>query len=534
MPYTIDFTGLLGPKYACYEVTPKGKPINCLFLPHIKQIRYFESKKRHVLGGGGRGGGKTEEIIWKNVQTCQTIPGVTTIIFRRTMGELKKTIIEKWRKLPEAVAGRFNGSDFYSAFENGSKVWFASADDENSIRKLLSGEFHLMSFDEWSEWPYSQWRRAAGSCRSTFEHDIFGNAVSAQVMGATNPGGVGGEALNCLFGCSGVQKQVPGEPPEDYDPTQYEFIQSLVDDNPAYAAHTQAGKDYRQMLMSQPTRIRAAWLDGRWDGFEGQYFDCLDESVTRISHDVVMNLFRKQYWVKRWISIDWGMTHHAYASWHAKVELSGPDGTKLQVVITYHELLVKGMTEKALAQTICDHTDPPDRKYITKIYLSPDTFGDTSFSRARRMGDVFTTEQLPRPVPANNERTEGLRKMYSLLAERNNLGGQVYCGWLISDECPSALGSLSQAQSDPKKDGDILSKGDAVHLDVNDGNRYGIASLISPADKPMHERFKEEIGELPIEGSDRFIKHKELEKKEREGNSGVFFLGKKWRQRRRP
>jgi hypothetical protein len=567
----IDFAGELGTPFACYQTDRYGlqlieagdfshkswQRVECqtLFLPHPKQIEFFTATEPLVLFGGGRGGGKTAALVWDAIQTSYLVPGSRTIIFRRTMPELKKTIIEEFLRLPEDLRGKYNGSDHFSRIENGSTIWFASADDESAVRKLLSGEFHRMLFDEWSEWPYKQWMFASGSCRSTHEKDVFGNLVIAQVKGATNPGGTGGEALNSIFGCTPgkPKRQAPGEDPSTYNPAEFRFILSLVNDNPAYAADKPAGIAYRQMLNKQPPRIKAAWIDGRWDGFEGQYFDCLDESVTKLWHDDYLRLIQKQHWAPRWISIDWGMTHHAYAAWHALLKIGGRD-----IAVTYQELLIKGIGEAALAEQICDQTENSfDDKKVVKIYLSPETFGESPYSIARRMGNVFVARGLPRPTAAQNQRhgpkaaTNGWRLMHDCLRQRfdcDSLAAMVQgesassqwvrgktreiSQWLITDNCPHAWESLPQAECDPKTDGDVKKEGDAPHLDVNDGLRYGIASHVRPIDVPFEERVKEELSQLPVAGTDRYIKHLQLKQKEKtQGPDKPVYLGGNRRRR---
>jgi phage terminase large subunit len=551
----IDYLGAHGIKYGVFESDDSegGQPrhpftCHCLsedvcrywyFRPSPKQIEFFDARERYVLFGGGRGGGKTAALIWRPVQLSHRLPGSRSIIFRRTMGELKKTIINGFLDLPKGLYARC--TEDAVTYENGSKTWFGSADDEKAVRKLLSGEYDLMEFDEWSEWPLGMWKFATGSCRSVRSEDLLGHPFKPQVVGGTNPGGAGGEALAHLFGCSGVKRQAIGEDPSLYNPAEYRFIQSLVSDNPAYAAHKPAGIAYREILNSQPRRIRAAWLEGRWDGFEGQYFDCLEEQATKISHDDFLRLIRKQHWAPRWISIDWGHTHHASVGWHALVEIEGR-----QYPVTYCTYANKGLGEMALAEEICDITERDcAKKQIVKIYLSPETFGETSYSRARRIGDVFVSRGLPRPVPANNKREDGWRVMHDLLRQRVS-GVRLFpespertcSAWLITDhksygpnDPPGPLECLAQAVCDPKKDGDVMKDGDALHLDVNDQLRYGIASHISPNREPFADRVKDALADLPVEGNARYMQHIKMLKEEREKHSGVFYVGRRARRR---
>jgi phage terminase large subunit len=524
MNIAIDFVGKKGPKYSVFYADENGNPAQPIFTPHAKQIEFFDAKEPYVLYGGGRGGGKTAAIAWNGIFKAYLLPESRVMIFRRTMGELKKTLVDYFQRLPKGIYEKC--TEDAVTFENGSKIWFGSADDEKAVRKLLSGEYDLEQFDEWSEWPLSMWKFAAGSCRSTRDRDIFGRPYAPQVVGGTNPGGVGGATLDCLFGCSGPKKQAPGEDPTLYNPDEYRFIQSLVSDNPAYAEGTPAGDAYRRMLNSQPRRIRAAWLEGRWDGFEGQYFENLDEATAKLPFDVFLRLIRKQHWAPHWMSIDWGSVHHAYIAWHALLEIGGR-----QIPVTYDEYLVKGLGEAALAEEAVDRTlAGPGKGKIVKIYLSPDTFGESSFSRARRMGNVFVTYHMPRPVPANNKREDGWRLMHDLLGESHNVEIEQdqyrdVSGWLITDNCEHAWQSLPQAVCDSKKDGDVIREGDAPHLDVNDGLRYGIASHIHPKTKPFEDRVKEELEELPVAGPDRYIKHMQMIAKEKKEGGDVFYLG---------
>ena len=229
--------------------------------------------------------------------------------------------------------------------------------------------------------------------------------------------------------------------------------------------------------------------------------------------------------------------HHASVGWHALINIAGHD-----YPITYCTYLNRGIGEAALAEEICDLTERNnDKGKIIKCYLSPETFGESSYSRARRIGDVFVQRGLPRPISANNKREDGWRLMHDLLRRKTSNvkvfndsdDARTLSGWLLTDhtpdgpsEPPSPLQCLAQAVCDPKKDGDVLKEGDAVHLDVNDQLRYGIASHISPTMEPFEERVKDELAELPVEGTARYIRHMQLKQKERTENPAVYYIGK--------
>jgi len=62
-------------------------------------------------------------------------------------------------------------------------------------RKVLGFEDHTLLIDEWAEVEQEIWRFMSGSVRSPMSTDIAGRPASAQILGASTPGGAGAEAL---------------------------------------------------------------------------------------------------------------------------------------------------------------------------------------------------------------------------------------------------------------------------------------------------------------------------------------------------
>ena len=526
--FFIDFAGEYGCRYKVYELDTETqelvREITEKGFPTEKQIRFFDSTFLYLLFGGARGGGKTEAIIWGSIFKAYLVPGSRQIIFRRTMGELEKTIIDRYKELPEGLVGVYRGtqSSEHMEFPNGSKVYFASAKNEEDVSKYLSGEFLCIYFDEWSEWLFGMWKRIAGSCRSKVDKDVFGNEILAQIKGCTNPGGVGGDELASLFGCGRSKRQVTGEDKADYKPEEYDFIFSTVDDNPAYAAGTPAGDAYRRMLDSMPRRIKAAWRDGRWDGFEGMYFEEYNEEHSVIHHDDFLRLAQKQQWQPIWISIDWGSTHHFYVCWHTYVTFILPNQDQIDVQVTFREWLAKGLGEVAMSDEIVNRTPLQERKRVTNVYLSPDCGFEDENMRGYRIGSVFVGNEMPRAEAAFSSRTDGWSLMNDLLRAEVDLSGvgdpkdRTYISkWLLTTNCPSAMEAIPQADCDPKTDGDIKKEGSSPVLDVLDGLRYGVASHTKPEAKPFSEKVKDEIITLPKSGNSRYIRMLQMQADER-------------------
>ena len=494
--------------------------------PHLRQVDYFEARTPYVLWAGQRGSGKTFGAVWDNVFTAYLVPGAPQIIFRRTMSELRRTIIAEFLKLPVELRGGFTDSQTAPrlVFPNGSVVHFASVNDETAARKYLSGEFVKITFDEWAEIPYEWSTFVTGSARSTITHDALGRPVISQIKGLTNPGGVAADTLRHLFGAD-CPKSRPKHLDIIYDPDDYTFIPSLMSDNPAYSEDTPAGRAYRKMLSNQPKAIREAWLYGRWTGFEGMYFDCFEKDAVSIPHDLLLTMMRKQYWQPIFMGIDWGQVHHAYICWNTVLDFTDNTGKIRTIPVTIAEMVLKGLSERALAEEIVDRTKvlfgEAGIAKIRKIYQSPETFGTSVRSRARIMGDVFASHGMVRPLAAKtekNSRQNGLRLMYTLLADRIpildpwQLEGKA-SGWLISDQCTDLLGALPWAVSDRDKDGDIKAEGDNYYLDVLDGSRYAIYSNYASHDQPADDKYKEKMalmtqgGIKPSHSLSLFVEH---------------------------
>ena len=88
------------------------------------------------------------------------------------------------------------------------------------------------------------------------------NAFPKRIYYTMNPGGASHGYIKRLFI---DRKYEEGEDPDDYT-----FIQSLVTDNKVLM---ESQPDYIKQLEALPPKLREAWLYGRWDIFEGQFFE---------------------------------------------------------------------------------------------------------------------------------------------------------------------------------------------------------------------------------------------------------------------
>ena len=243
MPNTlIDFRGDHGTPYAVYEAeldaAGKMKILRTIFKPHPAQVEFFSATERHVLLHGNRGCGKSASLLWKAIQTAYLVPGCRVAIYRKTWPELQRSIWDELLKLPQDLYQDLNASNHTVTVraKDGdgtwkiSKIWFVTAQNVEDARKVLGFEVHTLLIDEWAEVEQEIWRFMSGSVRSPISTDIAGRPASAQILGASTPGGAGAEALKCLFGCDGQKMQAPGEDKLTYRPEQYRAIKASIDD----------------------------------------------------------------------------------------------------------------------------------------------------------------------------------------------------------------------------------------------------------------------------------------------------------------
>jgi phage terminase large subunit len=286
----IDLAGDYGTRYAVYQAERDGegkiKLVKTIFKPHAAQIEFFSATERHVLLHGNRGCGKSASLLWKAIQTAYLVPGSRVAIFRKTWPELQRSVWDELMKLPQDLFESINSSNHTVTIKakaregqwKRSKIWFVTAENIADARKVLGFEVHTLLIDEWAEIELDIWRFMSGSVRSPLAVDIAGQPTSAQILGASTPGGAGAEALKCLFGCDGPKKQAPGEDKSTYRPDQYRAIKASIDQNPTYAVGTPAGDQYRASLRDLPLAMQAKWVRGDWGAVEGCYFSIWDAS----------------------------------------------------------------------------------------------------------------------------------------------------------------------------------------------------------------------------------------------------------------
>ncbi|MBE6989317.1 MAG: Terminase-like family protein [Ruminococcaceae bacterium] len=221
--------------------------------PSEKQSRFLACRAKYIAFGGARGGGKSWAVRTKAKLLALRWAGIRILILRRTLPELESNHI---RFLREELTGAavYNATARQFAFVNGSVIDFGYCACDGDLDRYQGAEYDVLFIDEATQLREEWMRRLAACVRGV-------NGFPKRIYYTCNPGGPGHGYIKRLFI---DRRYLPGEEPEDYA-----FIPAKVTDNTALMA---AQPDYLRQLQALPPRLRRAWLEGRWDAFQGQVF----------------------------------------------------------------------------------------------------------------------------------------------------------------------------------------------------------------------------------------------------------------------
>lgn len=222
--------------------------------PSEKQKLFLTADAKHIGFGGARGGGKSWSVRTKAKLLALRYKGIKILIVRKTFPELVNNHINFLLTELHGIA-RYNKTEKVFTFLNGSTIKFGYCNADKDLEQYQGAEYDVIFLDEATQLQ-EMWIRKITAC-------VRGvNSFPKRIYYTCNPGGASHGYFKRLF----IDRRYEdGENPEDYC-----FIQSLVTDNKALMA---SQPDYIKQLEALPPKLREAWLYGRWDIFEGQFFE---------------------------------------------------------------------------------------------------------------------------------------------------------------------------------------------------------------------------------------------------------------------
>lgn len=250
-----------------------------------KQREFFLSEAKYTAYGGARGGGKSFALRYKLLLMCLYYPGIRVLLIRRSYPELQENHIRPMRELlhanPEVAV--YCEKEKCFDFSCGSTLLFGYLADRGDLLRYQGGNFDVVAFDEATQFDEYAFRVMSATVRGA-------NDFPKRMYLTCNPGGVGHGWVKRLF--------IDRDFREGEDPSDYHFIPASVYDNEALM---RANPDYVTQLECLPDALRAAWLDGKWNIFAGQFFSEFDEK----KHVVAPVAFPKD--TAYYCAIDYGL-----------------------------------------------------------------------------------------------------------------------------------------------------------------------------------------------------------------------------------
>lgn len=257
--------------------------------PNPKQRLFLRDKHKYLGFGGARGGGKTWVIRVQAMTYALKYPGIKVMIIRRSYPELRSNHIIPMQELIGRNVARYVDVHKELTFTNGSTIQFRYCESARDMPRYQGLEVDVLFIDEATQFAEEVFKMFLACVRGV-------NDFPKRVYLTFNPGGVGHGWVKRLFIDRAYQK---GEHAGDYA-----FIQSLVTDN---RVMLKKQPEYLEQLDALPPKLRAAWRFGRWDIFEGQFFEefTVNPNPERVRTHVIAPFDPPASW-KRYRSYDWG------------------------------------------------------------------------------------------------------------------------------------------------------------------------------------------------------------------------------------
>lgn len=401
-----------------------------------------------TLYGGAKGGGKSYSL--RNILLIRRIqyPGSNGVIFRRTYPELEANHIRPLFQEFPVLREYWNEGKKLLTLPNGSTLQFCHCNNETDIDLYQGREFHDLGIDEAGQWTEGMFRKLQGSNRSSRA------GIKARTILTGNPGGVGHTWLKRIF----IERRTNSRERI----CDYNFIQALVDDNPALIEND---PEYVHRLNTEPNEaLRRAYRYGDWDIFAGQYFT----ELRRETHFI--NPFKiPEHWT-RFGSYDFGFNHPAAFGWFAVDE----DGN----VYLYREFVKAQLRVDQFAGELLRYSDTRD---LSPIIGGLDCWAKKGIIKQGTpptIAEEFTNHDLTL-TRAKIDRVQGANQLRSYLAWQGKPNNKPL--FYIFNTCPITFDCLTRMQHDPDHVEDVL-KSDASDGDPLSGDdaydmvRYALMS----------------------------------------------------------
>lgn len=405
--------------------------------PSKRQQQFFDSRAKFTAYGGARGGGKSWALRRKLVAMCLRYGGLHCLLIRRSLAELRSNHVLPFLQEYGSLIS-YSSGEMALIFPNGSRIDLGYCASDSDVLRYQGQEYDVIAIDEATQ--LSEYRF------SIFKACLRGaNDFPRRMYLTCNPGGIGHAWVKRLF----IDRKFrSGERPDDYN-----FIPALVFDNEALMRHD---PEYVSTLESLPERLRDAWLFGRWDVFEGQFFPEFDTAI----HVCKRSSIPAE--LKYFASMDYGFDMLA-------VLLLGIDVYGKVYVI--REYCQSGLTLTEAADRVASLCHGYAVEFISS---SPDLWNRRQDSGRSGFEIMQSVRGMPPMLPADNRRIPGWRLTKEYLAVRDGAPRLLIC-----NECHELIRCMPALLCDAERPEDASGEPhDITH--APEALRYALMSRCPP------------------------------------------------------
>lgn len=415
----------------------------------IKQ-REFLNKVRETpvtFYGGSKGGGKSYALRNILLILLSENKGAKGLLIRKSYDELVANHIEMFFRENPVLFPLYNKTEKTLKLPNGSLLRFRHLQHPSDVYNYQGQEYDFIGIDELTQHTKEIFTILRSSNRTT------NASIKPRMLLTGNPGGIGHGWVRKLFICKDLE---PNEKQSDFS-----FVPAKVYDNDVLMKND---PEYVNRLEGLPPDLRAAYLDGNWDVFQGQFF----REWNRDIHVIEPCELNPQW--KRYISIDYGFSNQSAVLWFA-VNFDGQ-------VIVYRELYQTELTYQQLGQKISEMT--PDNTFLRNgiaynekeniRYITFDPALQARSNESGVSGENLLKEGIGRLkaplIAANNNRKYGWGVMREYLKEIPNPYGGKTAGIVFFNTCINTIKTLPEQIYDPVHIEDLDTDGEDHIVDA--------------------------------------------------------------------
>lgn len=369
-------------------------------VPNPKQQLFFDSEARYTAYGGARGGGKSWALRRKLVGLCLRYPGIKCLIVRRSYDELTDNHVNPFLNEYGSLLS-YSDREKMLTFYCGSTIKLGHCATDRDTLRYQGREFDIIAIDEATQLSEFQFKTLSACLRGV-------RKFPRRMYLTCNPGGIGHFWVKRLF-VDRVYRE--GERAEDFN-----FISALVYDNPSLM---KADPDYVRQLEALPEKLRAAWLYGRWDVFDGQFFPEFDPKL-----HVINRVDAESIEMRYFMAFDYGLDMLALL-------FMGYD--REGNLYALREFCQSGLTLSEAAEAIVSFDYEKRAEYAV---ASPDLWNRRQDSGVSGFEIMMRNSGMPPMIKADNRRIPGWRALRNMLGEKDD--GKLR----ISDSCTELIRCL--------------------------------------------------------------------------------------------